>query len=558
MFNDLFPIAWNDFHFLRPKFLWLLAPVVVLTALSLIAMGQDMKWVKIIAPNLRPYVISKGSNTAKIVMHIALSLGFALAIVGLAGPTWKKIEDPAKKLETPMIVILDLSPSMLSEDIQPNRLERAKFKIKDLIKHDPKARMALVAFSGTAHLVVPLTRDYSIIENSIETISPKTMPFPGSDLNAALVLCDTITQTTRAPGTLLLLTDDIYERERTLLANYRQHSKNKVIVLPINTPTGALMPDGSRSQLNTDVLTGLGEIDSLEVQRLTLDDSDVALIADEIGEHLIYTDKSDEKQDDWRDAGLLCVLPAALILLLWFRRGWVLYGFAGICLLTSCGQGSRANDFWFTKDYQGQRLSDQGNYAEAAETYTNEMRKGIAYYKAGDFEAAIQAFSKDTTANGAYNLGLAYYRNGDYGAARSAFDSAVEKDPGLEAARTNRDAVEALIPKSDGMSVGNAEEAPEDSNAKNIQNYGEDLSGGGQEATEKDLKKQRQEETAQSEKHLGKELDEVPEEIDISIQRNADILMRKVDDDPSLFLQRKFRYQARKYHMKPASDVEKW
>jgi Ca-activated chloride channel family protein len=81
----------------------------------------------------------------------------------LAGPTWKKIELPGQELETPLVILLDLSQSMLSDDLQPNRLERAKFKISDLVGHHPQARAALIGFAGTAHTIVPLTRDYEII-----------------------------------------------------------------------------------------------------------------------------------------------------------------------------------------------------------------------------------------------------------------------------------------------------------------------------------------------------------------------------------------------------------
>ncbi|MGX7835724.1 tetratricopeptide repeat protein, partial [Campylobacter fetus subsp. venerealis] len=91
-------------------------------------------------------------------------------------------------------------------------------------------------------------------------------------------------------------------------------------------------------------------------------------------------------------------------------------------------------DLWFTKDYQGQKLSDQGDFEEAAERFEDPLRKGVAYYKAGNYEAAIQEFKNDTSAYGAYNLGLAYYKNGDYYAAQDAFEEAEEMDPTMDQA----------------------------------------------------------------------------------------------------------------------------
>ncbi|MEH6704374.1 MAG: VWA domain-containing protein [Galbibacter orientalis] len=573
MYKDLLPINWSDFHFLRPQFLWLLLPVVVLMVISLLSMQQELKWKRIIAPHLRPYVISKGSNAVKVFMHLVLLLAFASGILGLSGPTWKKIEVPGQKLETPMVVLLDISQSMMADDIQPNRLERAKFKIKDLIKYNPRARMALVGFAGTAHTIVPLTKDYEIINSHIEGLKPSTMPFPGSDLEAALILGDSLTKVTKAPGTIVVFSDDFREKERGVLSNFAKNSKNKIVILPMSTPGGSEIPsargkgfikgkDGKtvRSNLDATLMASLNEIEGITVQQLTLDDSDVELIAKDISKNLEFTEKNEEKDNDWRDVGLLFIIPMAVLLLLWFRKGWVLYSLTFLLLVSCNDDASNFSDLWYTKDYQGQRLSNKGDFKEAADVYKDPLRKGVAYFKAGDYEAAINSFSKDTTAMGAYNLGLSYFKNGDYAAAELAFNIAVEKDPSLEAAKVNRQKLMQVLPEEDQLSVENAQESKDEKNSKNTQNKSpEDLSGGGQEASKEDMKKERQEETVNSNIHKGKELDEVPDDIKASIpQDDSKILMRKVDDDPTLFLQRKFKYQVKKYNIKPKSNEEVW
>ncbi|MCM5664111.1 vWA domain-containing protein [Galbibacter mesophilus] len=573
MYKDLLPIAWNDFHFLRPQFLWLLVPVLVLLLLSLLSMRQELKWKKVIAPHLRPYVIQKGSNAAKIWMHVILLLAFIFGTVALAGPTWKKIELPGQKLETPMVLLLDLSQSMMAEDIQPNRLERAKFKIKDLIKYNPRARMALVGFAGTAHTIVPLTKDYEIINSHIENLKPSVMPFPGSDLEAALTLGDSLTQVTKAPGTLVLLSDDFSEKERVILNEYVRNHKNRLMILPMNTPSGAEVKDfrgriikdkdgeAIRSYLDPQIMASLNAIDSISVQSLTLDDSDVEVIAKSIEKNLIFTEKDQEKENEWRDLGLLAVIPMAFLMLIWFRKGWVLYGLLFI-FFTSCSGESSFEDLWFTPDYQGQRLSDKGDFKDAAEAYSDPMRKGVAYFKAGEYEDAINAFSEDTTAMGEYNLGLAYFKNGDYEAASFAFNQAVEKDPSLQIAAQNSKELNRMLRGTDNFTPQAAEEDPGEGGkqAQNKQNNSmEDLGGGGQEATKKDMEKERLEEEVGTNIRKGKELNEVPDDIQSQIQQpNQNILMRKVNDDPSLFLQKKFRYQVKKYNIKPNGNEESW
>ena len=109
--------------------------------------------------------------------------------------------------------------------------------------------------------------------------------------------------------------------------------------------------------------------------------------------------------------------------------------------------------------------------------------------------------------------------------------------------------------------IGEVEEASGDeAAAENIQNSDpEDLGGGGQEATDEDMKKERKEETVATDIRMGKELEEVPEEFKGGKQDESQkILMRKVDDDPAIFLKRKFRYQVKVRQIKPKEDQKKW
>ena len=87
----------------------------------------------------------------------------------------------------------------------------------------------------------------------------------------------------------------------------------------------------------------------------------------------------------------------------------------------------------------------------------------------------------------------------------------------------------------------------------------EDLSGGGQEATKEQMEQKRLEETVNTDIRKGKELDEVPEDFESGKQNTSQkVLMRKVDDDPALFLKRKFQYQVKKENIKPLKNADKW
>lgn len=576
MIDAIQHIDWNEFHFLRPDFLWLFVPLVIILVLSLVGSREDIKWKKVIAPHLRPFVIKKGSESLKKWMQVALVLILSIATVGVAGPTWKMSEVPDKKLETPVVIALDLSQSMMATDIQPNRLERAKFKIKDLLAENPKARIALVGFAGSAHTIVPLTRDYKIISTHLEGLSPATIPYPGTNLKAVLTLTDTLTSVTTATGKLILITDDFTNETFDLLQKFVSNSNSIVEIVPMNTVSGAtiLAPRSKNplkdsngkvvhSALNSDVLNKLNSVENIHVNMLTLDTSDMELLAISIGSNLEFNEENEDVQNEWQDEGYWLIIPFAFFVLMWFRKGWVVFSLLFMVSLSSCSNENQSfKDLWETKDYQAQKMAEKGEFEEAAETYTDPLRKGVAYYKAGNYDEAIDAFQKDTTAMGAYNLGISYYKNGDYAAAELAFGRAVEMDPENETAKANLKAAQQIMMGEDSeATVEDAEEAAKEKpTAQNEENNSsEDLSGGGQEATKEDMKKERLEETVNTDIRTGKELEEVPDDFESGKQDEAQkILMRKVDDDPALFLQRKFRHQVKKDGVQPVKNLDKW
>lgn len=568
-------IDWDKFHFLRPEYLWLFLPIGLILILGVLSFRDEERWKQHIASHLRPYVIQKGSNQMRLWIHIFLMFFLSVAVLGLSGPTWSEIKVPGKILETPVVIVLDLSQSMMASDIQPNRLDRAKFKIKDLLDANPRSRMALVGFAGTAHTIIPLSRDYRIINSHLDGLDPHIMPYQGTNFEMMFDVVDTIVAITDAPSRLILFTDEISEELFQSVQKYIQTEGRNVVIVPMITTPGAEIPrPGStasmrdkngevvRSALDQDMVLKLGALSQVEISQLTLDKSDMEKLAKEISTNLNFQEKEGLKEDDWEDQGWVLIIPLLLLTLVWFRKGFVIYTLLFVMTLQSCDSDTRFSDFWYTNDYQGQRLFDAGDYDSAAVVFEDPMRKGVAYYKAGNFEAAIQAFGKDTTSNGMYNLGLAYYQNGNIEEAQMAFGMAVELDPNMEAARVNQKMLDDVLRGQDEVNPEDATESHPLDNSKNIENKDmEDLGGGGQEATKEDMQRERKEETVSTDIRKGKELDEVPDDIDFGNSQRMNpqkVLMRKVDDDPALFLKRKFKYQAKKKGLKPKKGAKKW
>lgn len=567
-------INWEAFHFLRPEYLWLLVPAFIALILGLITIRRQEKWQKNIAPHLRKYVIHKGSEKKIKGLRIFTIIIIALAVLGLAGPAWEKIQIPGQILETPVVIVLDLSQSMMAEDLQPNRLERAKFKIYDLLKANPQARIALIGFAGTAHTIVPLTADYSILKSHIDGLRPGIMPVGGTNLQEAIQLADTLILPVKAPGRIIIFTDDFTDETFSIIKNQIINNEAVIDILPVNTVAGAdiINPETKlpfknkqgkvvHSSLNQSVLKKLSALDQVNVHSLTLDNSDMQLLAKLIKDKLSFREKETEKEDEWEDRGLIFIIPLAFLVLLWFRKGWVIFSLILMINLTSCNDVDTSfNDLFLTKDYQAQREFDKGKYEEAAKLFQSPMHQGVAWYKAGRYEEAIKAFEQDSSAVGAYNLGLAYFKNGDYAQAAVAFENALELNPQMGDAAKNKELMQQLITGTEEPLSDEAQELKEKKAAKNRQNKDmEDLGGGGQEATKKDMEKERKEETAVTGKRKGKEMEDVPENFESGKGKGLEnIYMQRIDDDPSLFLKRKFRYQLKKGMVSPPkkSDIE--
>ena len=290
-------------------------------------------------------------------------------------------------------------------------------------------------------------------------------------------------------------------------------------------------------------------------------------MAKSISDNIVFEDEKDEEDERWQDNGQLLLIPLAFLFLFCFRKGWAL-NLIIICLgFSSCSESKKNNkeefkfvDLWYSQEYQAQLNYDDEKYLKAAIGFNEPMRKGVAYYKAGDYLSAQSAFEKDTSINGLNNLALTYAKLGKLDKSKEIFELLLEKDPNNKSLNSNLQQINLAQTAIDSLGLVENEFIEESIKAENSQNDSpEDLSGGGQEAKKKDMEKERKEETVETEKRKGKELDELPDDFKAGkgeIPNN--ILMRKVDDDPSIFLRKKMNYQVKKGQVEVLETINKW
>ncbi len=300
----------SSFHFIRPW--WLLAFIPLAGLIWMIRHRQNanatLSWRGIIAPPLLPFLLSHPQTNRKRRFSPLILLGFAwgITVFAIAGPTSRREPSPFVDDIAPLAIIVKVTPSMTTEDIQPSRLARSVQKTSNLLALRRGAHAALVAYAGTAHLVVPLTTDGSIIDSFAQALNPEIMPGSGDAAVEALRLAG---RTLGESGSILWMTDELNEEQIPLLAQWKRETALPVQLLPP-------LPEGSELDQLLHNVHAIG----WRVVKITADDSDVEQLARTAR---FSTASANEPGDRWQESGYWLTPFLAVALLPFFRKGWM-------------------------------------------------------------------------------------------------------------------------------------------------------------------------------------------------------------------------------------------
>lgn len=169
---------------------------------------------------------------------------FALAVVSLAQPRWGYTMEEAHRKGVDLLIAVDTSRSMLSNDIQPNRLERVKLATQDLINQLQGDRVGLIAFAGRAFIQAPLTIDYGAVVDAIRDLNTETIPEGGTNISEAISLADkTYGKSATGNRALIIFTDgEELSGDAVNLAKGAAEAGVKIFTVGVGTPQGSLIP----------------------------------------------------------------------------------------------------------------------------------------------------------------------------------------------------------------------------------------------------------------------------------------------------------------------------
>ena len=483
---------------------WFLA-LLVIPVLALLFVRAEQRALgrlrKFVSPRLLPQLSATVNRSRRVVRFGFLMLGLAFAIMSLARPQWGYIYEDVQRKGLDLLFAVDTSRSMLSNDVQPNRLQRVKLAAQDLVSQLEGDRVGLIAFAGRAFLQAPLTIDYDAAVESINDLDTKTIPEGGTNISEAINLAvQTFGKSAAGNRALIIFTDgEELSGDAVKTAKAAGDAGIKIFTVGVGTPQGSLIPitgdDGG---------TAFVKDSSGQVVKSKLDEKRLQEIAQATGGFYLHLGDGPRTMSQLYTQGLANMKAAEIDARLSRRPieryEWPL-GAAIIALTMSVLIGERkkvrararlarwpkvaipatalvflmtrlafasapALDLYRDGKYNDayQRFQeDLKAHPESSEKEKIEFDSGAAAFKMGDYNKALQSFSdallssdKRLQENSHFNLGRTLEERADMDQtndttlkdltnAASHYEATLELNPKNEAARANLEEVKKKI-----------------------------------------------------------------------------------------------------------------
>lgn len=469
--NDWLPVALR-----APWWLLLLPLPWLLSHFRGSRIGRPEPYGKFADAHLLKWLVIRPAGTPA---TLPRRIAWLLIVVAASGPYLPRASDAVTRFGLDIAVVIDISPSMAADDIEPTRLKRAALELRDLAGRLGDDRAALVAFSGYAYRLLPLTHDLELLNYYAGALDPGLTRRHGSNLAQALEFAGQALGDDRGRGRAVVVLSDgeTDDRAGALAATDRLQKRGiPVFALGIGTAAGAPVPGA----------TGfLRAAEDIVISRL--DRALLARIAQRSG-----GDYADARPDD-RDWDRLIkgleplrrsvvvppqaragyplhpwLLAAAFTLLVWggVRRTPAAVPF---CLLlgavAATPQDAHAAPWQEQAAYDALVEGDQAAAAaryQALDSYSGWLGRGAAHYRLQQWEPALAAFTQaagragddDERATALYNQGTTLARLGRYAEAERAFERSLQLRPNHARAQLNLNLVRRAGAPPPGSDAG--------------------------------------------------------------------------------------------------------
>ena len=484
-----------------PQSFWGLLAIPFVVALFLTAEKRGEKRLReFVSARLLPQLAGTVNRFRRALRFALQLLGLAFALIALAQPRWGYTFQDVKRKGLDLLIAVDTSRSMLSNDVQPNRLERVKLAAQDLINELQGDRVGLIAFAGRAFLQAPLTIDYGAVVESINDLDTKTVPEGGTNISEAIALASrTFGKSAMGNRALIIFTDgEELSGDAVKSAKAAADAGVRIFTVGVGTPQGSLIPISGENGETAFVKDSAGQ-----VVKSKLDEKRLREVAQASGGFYLQLENGPRTMQQIYSEGLAQMQAAEFDVRLSRRPieryEWPL-GAALIALALSILIGERKRvrapvrsrallklaptaaallllSFQNASASAGLQLYRDGKYAEAYRSFQEDLKNhpdsavkdkmqfdsGTAAYKMGDYDKAVEAFSeallsreKSLQENSHFNTGRTLEERADMDKsdedaltdlknAQTHYEDALKLNPNNQAAKANLEAVKKKI-----------------------------------------------------------------------------------------------------------------
>lgn len=433
----------------EPLWLWL-----ALIPSLLLLVGQALRYHRrqdYAQAHLLEWVVvkQKAVNRENLLRFVFLQLAWILFAVALAAPRSQiSLQQTTQEHYRELVVVVDVSRSMSSRDNLPDRIERSKLEMLDLVDQMQDTRMAIVVFAARAHLLTPLTADKSALRHYISTIKTQWLATEGSRLFDALQFAQHHFHSTTVSQSLLLVSDgeqhldasELTQARTQLSSQLRQHGR-QLYALGMGTAAGAPVLAGSQawltyqhqaviSQQNVAQLEELAALGNGRYAAASNDNHDWQILYHQgiARNNQNQTAQINSELTQWQDhfTGyllaafsffMLAIIPLPLIRLKPIKAV-ATNSLQTVLILASCVFVLTGHPPAFARDMQ-----------PMVEKYSDDdlamYRKAQRHYLAGELDSALILFRKLPGYHARFAEGVVYYQQQDYSQAIPRFIQAI-------------------------------------------------------------------------------------------------------------------------------------
>ena len=497
-----------------------------------------------------------------------------MAVVALAGPAWDKEETSLYESLEAAVFVFDLSLSMQSIDLKPNRLEQARYKAIEIIEQNDDRAIGLVVFAGSAFDVTPVSDDIATVTHLLQSLQVSMMPIQGSLASEGLSRAVNLLQNSGyKTGSIVLITDGV-DRAAASEAERIKNMGYRVSVIGVGTTSGGPIEveageflkdnDGEIILVHVDQgsLTDVATAGGGKFFLISMQDSEQKGLIKNLGRDKFKLDENVQATTvNWKDRGPIFLLILVPMVALLFRRGW-LFGF-GFLLIGTPNQSEAIEwgKLW-------QRSDQRAQYAVVNEEFDdpslleNSQWNGIANYRQERYDEAGLEFRKHDDKVSLYNFGNTLAKLGNLEGAIEKYEEAIEIDSEFEDALFNLDLIKRILENRQSKGEQGQDEGKDQGAPRNDQSLNDALEGMPPNVGEKEkqgLQKEGDVNSSSGQQRMGNERSKdenfklaqassedktkIQSEIDEELSQVMEQWMRQIPDDPGGLLRRKFHYE---------------